>query len=77
MRITQISLIVIINHPISINIHKLQITEPGLQGLHAQRRRTMRRLFVSAQGNHISPMRLRAKGTTHAGACCFDNRSRM
>ena len=26
---------------------------------------------------YINPMRLRAKGMTQAGACCFDNRSRM
>ena len=27
--------------------------------------------------DYISPMRLRAKGMTHAGDCCFDNRSRI
>ena len=33
--------------------------------------------YSYAGQGHSSPMRLRAKGMTHAGACCLDSRSRM
>lgn len=36
----------------------------------------MQAYSYAGQG-YSSPMRLRAKGMTHAGACCLDSRSRM